>query len=181
MASGPIDLPAGYSIHEGYPSVLEYLHIRSAAGLSPKTPAQAAKVATGSWYGCYVQYTPEDPIAPCEIVGMGRCIGDGGWYFHIADMGVLPEHQRKGLGDAILKNILAYIEANAAEGRPYVNLFADPLGRRLYARNGFEESAPKETGMMLRIKDEAETALCRRIVAGQALQPGLISRVHQHR
>jgi len=33
---------------------------------------------------------------------MGRVIGDGGWYFHIVDMAVLPEHQRRGLGDAVL-------------------------------------------------------------------------------
>ncbi|WP_370260313.1 hypothetical protein [Cryobacterium sp. TMT3-29-2] len=29
---------------------------------------------------------------------MGRIIGDGGWYFHIADMATLPEFQGRGLG-----------------------------------------------------------------------------------
>jgi hypothetical protein len=28
---------------------------------------------------------------------MGRVIGDGGWYFHVVDMAVLPEHQRRDL------------------------------------------------------------------------------------
>ncbi len=163
-ASSP-PLPAGYSLHSGYPSVAEYLHLRAAAGLSPKTTAQAAGAVAGSWYGCYVQFTPEalppssdtpDPSdtlpTPPSIVGMGRVIGDGGWYFHIADMAVLPGHQRRGLGDAVLKQLLAHIRTHAAEGAgPLVNLFADPPGRKLYGRNGFVASdALDETGMVWR-------------------------------
>ena len=41
-----------------------------------------------------------------ETVGMGRLSGDGGWYFHVVDMAVLPEHQRRGLGDVILTALL---------------------------------------------------------------------------
>lgn len=37
---------------------------------------------------------------------MGRLLGDGGWYFHVIDMAVLPEHQCRGLGDAILSALL---------------------------------------------------------------------------
>jgi len=34
---------------------------------------------------------------------MGCVIGDGGWWcFHINDMAVLAEHQRRMLGDALL-------------------------------------------------------------------------------
>ena len=32
------------------------------------------------------------------MVGMGRLLGAGGWYFHVLDMAVLPDHQRRGLG-----------------------------------------------------------------------------------
>jgi GNAT superfamily N-acetyltransferase len=39
-------------------------------------------------------------------VGMGRLIGDGGWYFHVVDMAVLPAHQRRGIGDCILTWLL---------------------------------------------------------------------------
>jgi hypothetical protein len=35
-----------------------------------------------------------------ETVGMGRLIGDGGCYFHVVDMAVLPHHQRRGIGAA---------------------------------------------------------------------------------
>jgi ribosomal protein S18 acetylase RimI-like enzyme len=79
-------------------------------------------------------------------VGMGRVLGDGGWYFHIVDMAVLPGHQRRGLGDAILTALLDAIR-HAAPAGAYVNLIADPPGRRLYERHGFRDTAPHSTGM----------------------------------
>ncbi|KAH1366069.1 hypothetical protein KXV95_002210 [Aspergillus fumigatus] len=148
MSSSIPPLPPNYRLHDGYPAVADYLHLRAASGLTPKTKAQATVVAQGSWYGCYVTFEDESS-GTSTPVGMGRIIGDGGWYFHIADMAVLPDHQRKGLGDIILKTLLAKIRSEAPEGKPYVNLLADPPGRKLYAKNGFVESAPKELGMMM--------------------------------
>jgi GNAT superfamily N-acetyltransferase len=85
-----------------------------------------------------------------ETVGMGRLLGDGGWYFHVVDMAVLPEHQRRGLGDGVLTWLLDRIRTAAPPGA-YVNLLADPPGRRLYARHGFAETAPRSVGMELRL------------------------------
>ncbi|KAL2131176.1 hypothetical protein VTI74DRAFT_5442 [Chaetomium olivicolor] len=156
QASDPV-LPEGYTLHRGYPPIPDYLHLRAASGLTPKTPAQAAPVAEGSWHGCYIRFASAERDSPehnhSRIVAMGRIIGDGGWYFHIADMAVLPEHQRKGLGDAILKHLLGHIKEHApqdADGKgAYVTLFADEPGRKLYARNGFVEAAPRQLGMMM--------------------------------
>lgn len=82
---------------------------------------------------------------------MGRIIGDGGWYFHIADMATLPEHQRKGLGGIILKHLLSYIRENIpGGGKPYISLSADPPGRRLYDQHGFVAGEKfDELGMVL--------------------------------
>jgi ribosomal protein S18 acetylase RimI-like enzyme len=163
-------LPKGYTLHSGYPPVPDYLHLRAAAGLSPKTPAQAAPVARNSWYGCYVTYTPPDSpdsettasASPASnsssssptIVAMGRIIADGGWYFHVTDMAVLPAHQRRGLGGAVLRHLLARIRTHAPRGEggvggAYVTLFADAPGRRLYARHGFVETTPGQVGMIM--------------------------------
>ena len=79
---------------------------------------------------------------------MGRIIGDGGWYFHVVDIAVLPEHQRRGLGGAVLSNLLEQIRLRAPSGA-YVSLLADPPGRPLYARWGFVETAPGSVGMAL--------------------------------
>jgi GNAT superfamily N-acetyltransferase len=154
-------LPEGYRLKPGYPPIPAYLHLRAASGLSPKTAAQAKPVAEHSWYGCYITFSNsaannnnsnEGQDAEEEIVAMGRIIGDGGWYFHIADMAVLPTHQRKGLGDAVLKDLLRHIKEHAPQdgSGAYVTLFADVPGRKLYAKNGFVESLPSgQLGMNL--------------------------------
>jgi GNAT superfamily N-acetyltransferase len=145
------DLPQGYELHTGFPSVAEYRHLRYASGLTPMTEAQSAAVPAGTWYGCYIAFTTpaESNTSPATAVAMGRIVGDGAWYFQIADMAVLPEHQRRGLGGVILKELLAQVRERAPEGDPYVTLMADAPGRRLYAKNGFVEAAPKEMGMLL--------------------------------
>jgi ribosomal protein S18 acetylase RimI-like enzyme len=82
---------------------------------------------------------------------MGRVLGDGGWYFHIVDMAVLPEHQRRGIGDVVLTKLLERIRREAPPGA-LVNLFADPPGRHLYDRHGFTPTAPHSIGMALHLE-----------------------------
>jgi GNAT superfamily N-acetyltransferase len=135
-------LPAGYRLADGPPPVADYLLLRERAGLSPPREEQAQAALRGSWAAVHVLYEE------VETVGMGRLLGDGGWYFHVADMAVLPEHQRKGLGDAILTVLLDRIRDEAPAGA-LVNLLADPPGRRLYARHGFTPTAPGSVGMAL--------------------------------
>jgi ribosomal protein S18 acetylase RimI-like enzyme len=137
-------LAEGYELRSGPPSVTAAVALRERSGLSPKTAAQTAAALTGSWTAVHVVHG-----ASGEVVGMGRVIGDGGWYFHVADMAVLPEHQRRGIGDAILTELVARIRA-AAPPDPYVTLLADPPGRRLYARHGFVPTAPHSIGMVQR-------------------------------
>lgn len=79
-------------------------------------------------------------------VGMGRCISDGGWCFHVIDVAVLPEHQRTGVGDMIMSAPMEKIRRESVPGAS-VNLLADPPARNLYKRHGFVETAPGEVGM----------------------------------
>ncbi|MEV6241548.1 GNAT family N-acetyltransferase [Lentzea sp. NPDC051838] len=123
------------------PTVDDYLRLRKeAGGLSERTREEAENGINGAWASAHVVH-----VESGETVGMGRVISDGGWYFHIIDMAVLAGHQRKGIGDAILTVLLRRIDAHAPNA--YVNLLADPPGRRLYARHGFVESAPGSIGM----------------------------------
>ncbi|KAI9734175.1 MAG: hypothetical protein M1818_006618 [Claussenomyces sp. TS43310] len=130
----------GYRLVEGAPSVAEYRHLRSASGLSPVTEAQAAGGRSGGLFAYHVIHEERGIAA-----GMGRVIGDGGWYFHILDMAVLPDHQRHGLGGSILAALLQRIRTSAPPGA-YVNLIADPPGVGLYQRYGFKDAIP-ELGM----------------------------------
>jgi hypothetical protein len=50
----------------------------------------------------------------------------------------------------VLTALLDRIKAIAPPGA-FVNLLADPPGRRLYARHGFVETAPHSIGMALRV------------------------------
>lgn len=131
----------GYELVATAPPVDDYVRLRIEAGLSPRRPDQARAAIAGSWSAVHVVHRPTN-----TVVGMGRVIGDGGWYFHIVDMAVLPAHQRRGIGDRILTALLAAIDAKAPPGA-YINLLADPPGRKLYARHGFVETAPDSIGM----------------------------------
>ena len=122
------------------PSVDDYLRLRQESGLSARTRQEAENGINGAWASAIVIH-----VESGDTVGMGRVLSDGGWYFHVIDMAVLPDHQRKGIGDAILAALLDRIEAHSPNA--YVNLLADPPGRRLYARHGFVESAPASIGM----------------------------------
>ena len=132
-----------YDLTLSPPPLADYLRLRADSSLSPVTEAQGEPALVNSWAWVHVRHR-----ASGEVVAMGRVIGDGGWYFHIADMATLPEHQKKGLGQAVLEALLAKIREEAPP-RPYVTLMADEPGRPLYAKLGFVETAPHSLGMML--------------------------------
>jgi ribosomal protein S18 acetylase RimI-like enzyme len=132
-----------YRIVEADPSVPDYLRLRAESGLSPKRADQAEAALAGSWLTVRVEDSSDR-----STVGMGRIVGDGGWYFQIADMAVLPDHQHRGIGAAVLTHLLAAIE-DRAPADPYVTLMADAPGRALYARHGFVDTAPHSIGMVL--------------------------------
>jgi ribosomal protein S18 acetylase RimI-like enzyme len=136
-------MDARYRIVEADPSVPDYLRLRAESGLSPKGIEQAEGALAGAWLTVRVEDTTDG-----SVVGMGRVVGDGGWYFQIADMAVLPEHQHRGIGAAVLDHLLDAI-GDRAPADPYVTLMADAPGRALYARHGFVDTAPHSIGMVL--------------------------------
>lgn len=135
-------LPPGYRLLEEAPGIEDYLRLRAESGLSPKTREQAEGALGGHWAAVTVRLE-----ATGEPVAMGRVLGDGGWYFHIVDIAVLPAHQRQGLGARVLEALLARIDADAPAD-PYVTLMGDEPGRRLYASYGFVDAAPRTIGMV---------------------------------
>ncbi|MEV7932651.1 N-acetyltransferase [Curtobacterium sp. NPDC089185] len=135
---------AGYRLVAGPPPLDDYLRLRQDSGLSPKTTEQGAGAVAGSWSAVHVVDAEGVPVA------MGRTIGDGGWYFHIADIATDPGHQRRGLGRAVVEWLVADIRSRAPEGA-YVTLVGDPPGQRLYRSLGFEDVAPS-LGMALPLR-----------------------------
>jgi ribosomal protein S18 acetylase RimI-like enzyme len=134
-------LPDGYRLEHSAPRSEEYVRLREIAGLSPRTPEQAAGALANSWAWTTIR------TSDGQLAAMGRTLGDGTWYFHLADIATDPDHQRRGLGRAVMEDLIARIE-QAAPPHPYITLLADPPGQRLYRSLGFVDSAPS-LGMRL--------------------------------
>jgi GNAT superfamily N-acetyltransferase len=137
------EMPTGYALRPGTPGLDDYMRLRADSGLTRRTQEQAALALPGSWVACHAVEATSG-----ETVGMGRLIGDGGWYFHVVDMAVLPLHQRRGIGNCVLAWLLDQIR-QAAPPDAFVSLMADPPGRRLYASHGFTERRDLSIGMAM--------------------------------
>ncbi|UJW76336.1 GNAT family N-acetyltransferase [Rhizobium sp. SL42] len=132
-----------YRIEPAIPAVDDYLRLRTAAGLSPFSKEAATRGLAGSVHGVTVLF---DGAA----VGMGRIIGDGGCFYQVTDIAVLPEHQGKGLGKRIMSALTGYMKAHLP-ATAYVSLIADVPANRLYEQFGFVETAPRSVGMAMKI------------------------------
>ncbi|ACA93175.1 GNAT family N-acetyltransferase [Burkholderia orbicola] len=134
-----------YIIRHEVPAVSTYIEIRLAAGLSRKSE-QAATIGLKNGLFSVVAYWGSVPV------GIGRVIGDGGCFFEVVDIAVLPIHQKKGVGDLIMRALMDYIHENAPP-TAYVSLMADHGTPKFYERYGFQPSIlPEKAGMFLRIK-----------------------------
>lgn len=133
-----------YEIRNEIPTVKDYIEIRLQAGLSRKSIEAATIGLRNSLFGVVV-YSNNVPI------GIGRIIGDGGCFFEITDMAVLPEHQNNGVGTLIMNSLISWLRENAPT-TAYVSLMADHGTPEFYARFGFTKAElPKSSGMYMRI------------------------------
>ncbi len=130
---------AAYAVLHAIPSGSVYHALRTGAGLSAKSEDAAARGLPGSLFAVQILHRGEP-------VGMGRVIGDGGCFYQVVDIAVLPGHQGKGLGKRIMREIMDYLDANVPPGG-YVSLIADGRAQELYAGFGFEPTAPAGVGM----------------------------------
>ena len=127
------------------PSAEEFLSLRASAGMGPRSPKGVGQGLGNELY-CVVLRTNDGD----ELVGMGRVVGDGGTVFHICDMVVKPEWQKKGGGALIMNSLMSYIEDQNVPDA-YVNLIADVDG--FYDKWGFEPTEPRAKGMFLKTKE----------------------------
>ena len=133
----------GYALVERVPTITEYCDLRRLAGMGQRTPEAAARGLPGGLYAVVIEHDG-------KAVGMGRVTGDGGTAYTIVDIAVLPEHQRRGLGNRIVGAIMDWLRKTAPKSA-YVCLIADGPAADLYARHGFRPTAPVSIGMGLTI------------------------------
>ncbi|MFB6286765.1 MAG: GNAT family N-acetyltransferase [Candidatus Bipolaricaulia bacterium] len=131
-----------YALIEVPPSVEDYRALRKRAGLSERTREAAEAGLPNTWVGVRIEHDG-------EAVGMGRIVGDGGCFFKVVDIAVLPEHQGQGLGKRIMSALMRHFEAHAPESAS-LSLIADGEAKHLYAQFGFQPTAPQSIGMTCR-------------------------------
>lgn len=120
------------------PPVEDYCRLREAAGLTPRSRTAATAGLPHTAVGVVVRHGD-------RIVGMGRAVGDG-LFYQIVDIAVEPDHQGRGLGKAIVANLMRELK-QLAPAEAYVSLIADGEAHRLYAQYGFTPTAPASIGM----------------------------------
>jgi ribosomal protein S18 acetylase RimI-like enzyme len=131
------------TLEEKPPTIDEYRRLRVEAGLSAKSSEAAERGLAGTWYGVTLRDTN-------RAIGMGRIVGDGGCFFQIVDIAILPAYQRRGLGARVMDALMRRLRARAPESA-HVSLMADGDAAKLYAKFGFRETAPASVGMALKL------------------------------
>ncbi|MCJ1478376.1 hypothetical protein MMC13_007056 [Lambiella insularis] len=125
-----------YKVVHATPSVDNYISLRAATDLTPKSQEATAIGLSNTLFAVQVALC----ASPDTIIGMGRLIGDGGCFFFLVDMAVLPAHQGKGVGKMIMKELKAWMDNNVPKSGT-VLLLADGKAKELYKQYGFVETS----------------------------------------
>lgn len=134
-------LPAGAVLVEGQVTPEDYAGLREAVGWWPVDPAACAIGLESDLFSLRAERAG-------ELVGCGRIVGDGGIYFYLQDVIVLPELQRRGVGSAIVDRLMGYVDEHARPGA-FVALMAARGLAPYYERWGFSRRPDEGPGMFL--------------------------------
>jgi ribosomal protein S18 acetylase RimI-like enzyme len=126
------------------PQPEEYCRMRVLAGLSAKSLEGARIGLPNTFFAVTIRVGG-------KLVGMGRVVGDGGLTFQVVDIAVDPEHQGRGLGKEIVWTLVEHLNQTLPVGA-HVSLLADGPAKHLYAKYGFQETAPEAVGMALPVR-----------------------------
>lgn len=130
-----------FIIEKRVPTVSEYLNLRIAAGWAD-TPEDATESALqSSLFSVCV-------IADGEVIGLGRVVGDGGLYFYVQDVIVIPRYQRQGIGTRIMQEITAYLDNNLVD-EAFIGLKSAKGLVSFYERFGFSSNARDIPGVFM--------------------------------
>ncbi|WP_319506134.1 GNAT family N-acetyltransferase [uncultured Methanolobus sp.] len=133
-----------YSIEEKLPSVEEYIHLRKSVGWSyPNNNAVEKSLHNSNYCVCVVK----DRM----VIGMSRVVGDNSFIFFIADVIVLPEYQKQGIGTALMERTMSYLKENVQE-YSYITLMSAKGREAFYEKFGFFKRPTDEFGYGMMIE-----------------------------
>ena len=93
-----------------------------------------------------------------RVVAMGRVAGDGGKFFYIQDVVVLPEFQGQGIGRRVVCRLVDLID-DIAPGSPFIGVFATPEAVPLYREIGLGQAFGGLTGMAV-VREPDTSHIC---------------------
>ena len=115
-------------IEERFPTTEEYLGLRSSVDWVVPSREDGERSLEGSWAAvCAVDGE--------RVVGMGRLISDGVFYFMAVDVVVDPAYQRRGVGSQIMRKLEEVVAR--AGGNRVVNLTATTNVADFYVNIGY--------------------------------------------
>jgi len=132
----------GFEAVEREPTVSEYQRLRRAVGWSDVSDEGVGAGLKNALYSVVV-------LRDKKPIGCGRVVGDGGIYFYVQDIMVLPEYQGLGLGRLIMDKVMDYLKGGAKQGA-FVGLMAAKGVARFYERYGFKVRPDDAPGMAMK-------------------------------
>jgi GNAT superfamily N-acetyltransferase len=136
-------LPEGVRLVERLPTVAEYETLVRAVGWATYINLEAAPAALQQTLFSVVAVDGD------RAVGTARVVGDGETACYVQDVMVLPDHQRQGIGTALMGAVMDYFR----RGTPRLSSLGLFTGRNLagfYERHGFEGPDTGLYGMYLK-------------------------------
>lgn len=127
-------------ITEECPQRKEYMDLRVDAGL-PEVEISAIETALNRSLLSLLARDGND-----RLIGMGRVVGDGAFYFQLVDIMVAASYRDQGLEDTIVSELLARLKKIAPSGAE-VTVITDVPGIKLYQHAGFKLLYPDRYGM----------------------------------
>jgi GNAT superfamily N-acetyltransferase len=136
-------LPENVRLVERLPSIAEYETLVRAVGWAKYTNLEAAPAALQKTLYSVVAVEGD------RAVGMARVVGDGATAFYVQDVMVLPDHQRQGMGTALMEAVMGYFR-RVTPRQSSIGLFTGRNLAGFYERHGFDGPDTSLYGMYLK-------------------------------
>lgn len=127
-------------ITEEFPQNQEYMDLKVAAGL-PEVEISAIATALNRSVLSLLARDDND-----RLIGMGRVVGDGAFYFQLVDIMVAASQLDQGVEEMIVSELLSRLKKIAPSGAE-VTVITDVPGIKLYQHAGFKLLYPDRYGM----------------------------------
>jgi GNAT superfamily N-acetyltransferase len=132
-------------IAERLPTVEEYRRLRASVGWRALPEETMARGLAGSLFAACA-------LAEGEVVGTGRVVGDGGVYFYLQDVMVVPAWQGRGVGRQVTAALMGWLTAHAPP-EAWIGLMASAGKAGFYETFGFRRRTGDAPGMFRILSD----------------------------